>query len=407
MPGYCIAQLKNKSAEQISFINTESVDAKTITAHHDQPLDALRKACDNRQLLCILPADEVVILQAKLPQGIKTHRLQLALPFALQDQLADKSELYHFVPLGSQDEKGHITVAVMAQTHLQAWQSWLKEQQLHADALLPAVFSLPYQKNAITVLINNNKALVRTQPDQGFFCDTPNLTMMLDTCLQQQPVDTVQVYKRQNDKIELALKAEKKVNIDYQQQTNQAYEEMITKECIAMRAYNLLTGKFRASHKQNKVNKLWLTSVVLVALIILIALINMIVRYSVYQQQNNKLTTQIDAIYKRNFPNSTSIVAPKERMQQKLKTQTGGSEANAFLSLLGKSGMALRKTTGINVQSLGFNNNTLHFSVQADNFAAINQLSMALQQQQLTINTNNARTLGKHVSTDMIIKEDR
>lgn len=406
MPGYCIAQLKNKSATTISYMSADD-NAKHIKTHHEQTLSAFSAASQQCKTLFILPADEVVILQAKLPQGIKPHRIQQALPFALQEQLADKSELYHFVPLGKQQEDGHINVAVIDQTHLQEWISWLKDLGIHADVFLPAMFSLPYHEDAISICINDDSALVRSAPYAGFFSDTHNLTMMLEYTLQQYPAKTLNIYQGQGEEISVTLEAANELNIKHHQQNPNQYEKMLTQQAIANQDCNLLVGMFRARHKQNKVNKLWLTSVILVALIILISVVNMIVRYSVYTQRNSNLIQQIDAIYKQNFPDSTSIVAPKQRMQSKLHTQGDGAQGNVFLTLLGKSGKVLSNANGININAMDFSNKRLRLSLNATNFSAISQLTQQLQQQQLSVTSNNARTRGNAVTTDIIIKEQQ
>ena len=405
MPETCVVQLTNSNppeahCQQLDNHNALQGEARTL------PLTELKATLGDSSIVVLIPADEVIILQAQLPANLKSNRLLQALPFALEEQLSEKPAHYHFVPLGKQNDKGDIAVAVIDKQRLGYWQQCLQEHGLEADCMLPTLLAVPYIENTISIMIDDKHCLVRSGRYRGFFTHRDTLqTLLALHCQEIGGVDRMIVYQYGqqaesfDDPAFATMQIEKANNLHNTSLPDLSIAAMQSLDC------NLLTGEFYSHSKHAKAKRYWLLAVIFLALLVMIAVINVIVQYSVYSHDNAKLNKEITRLYKQNFPNSTDIVAPRERLQSKLHALNAVAEGNPFLSLLGKSGNVFRTADNVTINNIIFSNRTLRLTVSSPDFSHVSKVVQQLNVQQLQVSQSNARTRGKQVTTDIIIKE--
>ncbi|MFO1427522.1 MAG: type II secretion system protein GspL [Steroidobacteraceae bacterium] len=105
------------------------------------PLALAATLAAGRRVVGLLPAATVVSLEAELPARAGA-RLAQAVPYALEEQLAEDIETLHFA-LGARDASGRTPVAVIARDALEAWlarftAAGLAPAALHSEAALIA-----------------------------------------------------------------------------------------------------------------------------------------------------------------------------------------------------------------------------------------------------------------------------
>ncbi|UQB41709.1 hypothetical protein JX580_08510 [Thiomicrospira microaerophila] len=96
----------------------------------------------NQKPIVWVPSRWVSILRVFVP-GKSRHQWQQALPYALEEQLAQPLEELHLVSL-DRDKEGWVTVAVLAKQRMQAWLSALEQANLSQAWLVPECFRLDY-----------------------------------------------------------------------------------------------------------------------------------------------------------------------------------------------------------------------------------------------------------------------
>ena len=82
------------------------------------PLEEALKDVGNRDVIALVPAGQTSTLSCDLPA--KGARLRAALPFALEEQVADEIENLHFAP-GARRAGGDLPVAVVGHEKMIAW----------------------------------------------------------------------------------------------------------------------------------------------------------------------------------------------------------------------------------------------------------------------------------------------
>ena len=98
----------------------------------------------------------------------------------------------------------------------------------------------------------------------------------------------------------------------------------------------------------------------------------------VLQKAAHKNDLEIQAIYKKHFPEATSIVAPRERMEAKLKKIMGESNKNDLFNLLGVIGISLNKTPDISLKNLDYKDNRFNLTVLSSSYTSLDEFSQSL-----------------------------
>lgn len=99
-----------------------------------------------------VPTSQLVIAQVVLP-GSRQSELRAALPYALEEQLSDAVENYHFVILHKQpaQEGTQLQVAVIAKVLMNQWYQALKRLELDNSLLNADCFALPEPETEVSV----------------------------------------------------------------------------------------------------------------------------------------------------------------------------------------------------------------------------------------------------------------
>ncbi len=131
------------------------------------PLHEAAKDVRDRQVIVLVPAGETSTLACDLPA--KGARLLAALPFALEEQVADEIENLHFAP-GVRRSNGGIPVVVVAHDRMNAWLDRLREAGIRPARLVPEDHGLAFVPNTLSLLVAE---------DQVVFNDGVNLEFVM------------------------------------------------------------------------------------------------------------------------------------------------------------------------------------------------------------------------------------
>lgn len=299
--------------------------------------EALASAQIDRDVIVLVPVEDVLLLTVAMPAMPRARLLQ-ALPFALEDQIIADLETQHIVPA---DEiiDGKVTAAAVSHTNMQSWLNQLADWGVQPDRLLPVAAILPEEEKT------------------------------WDAIAQQ--VAVVPVY----DVADLAC------------------------DVMNDKGPNLLQGRYAPKKSRFKKSKKTAAIVgVLAAAWLVLLLAYPIVSYLMLHQRVNAVQAQIAAIYHREFPNASSVVAPKLRMEEKLHQVTSQLGSNKFLLLSGYVGKGMQAAPGITLKRLQFQGNRLTLEVSADSVAGFSAFTAYLSGQGLAVKQQNANITGARVN---------
>lgn len=341
---------------------------------------SVAKDCD---VYVVVPAQDVLLTQAELPK-LTRQRLLQALPFALEEQLIDDVNDLHFA-IGDYQADGTLPVAVVSKQKMTFWLNLLEQRGIAPQAFIPAIFALPVPEHDWQINTYDNQCVIRTGKMSGFACEQDNLETLLKLKLAELP---------ENQVIDLV-------------RTQFSYLELLEKLANTIQSLhfiNLLQGVHQAKPQSTKIRKIWFAAGYILLACIALAFISNIFSFFILHHQANKLETEINQIYKRNFPQASSVVAPRERMAEKLRTVSGQASKNNIFAVLGKLGKSMTDSHGVRIQNLDFREQQLTLEVSAATFDNLDSFIRVLTQQGLTVKQQNAAAVGTQVKATLLIR---
>lgn len=327
-------------------------------------------------ITAIVPAADVLLTQTNLPK-LNRHKLLQALPYALEENLIEDVTQLHFA-IGDQQADGTVPVAVVAKSKIQLWIDAFKSVDIEPLNMIPMTLALPQNEDVWQVYSYHQSKIIRTGKYTGFAADDS----MFENVLSVMP-----------DKPEIQL----------QDLSNKTLLERISITLPTVPPINLLQGPYRSKRKTSRTKNVWKYAGFAAATWLAAAFLSNLISFLILHFQASSIDSQIEHIYYQHFPHATSTVAPRERMEQKLKEITSAAQKNNFLSLLATVGKSLSHTTGIRLQNLDYRNGLLTLDVSSATFDSLDMLTRDLNANGLTVKQQNSATSGSQVKATLLI----
>ena len=339
----------------------------------------------DEQVILLLPAAEVLLLELDLP--IKgNQQLRKALPFALEEWLSDDVDTFHTVwhRQPQPQSPGSVYVAAINKAKFNSLIIEFYAVGLQLTGVYSEVLGLSYQADKITVAIEGQKVLIRTQKWLGGGSDTEVLPFILEKCLAEHP-EALPVYLEN-------------VAIDLLQPAPDTLAGTL----------NLLTESYQQNTKTQTPWKRWLPA--LMVFFITLALQQGFLLHSVWQKKDasSQLETQTQALFKQTFPEIKRIVNIKAQAEQQLielKKQSV-KKGSVFIDILYQTGEVFNANPALELKKLDFINNALLVHFMAPNVATVDEVKQQIESVgQLTVSILALESKQDHAEVDFEIKQ--
>ncbi len=344
-------------------------------------IDDLKIYAQGFDITVIIPGEDCLLSSATLPK-LNRQRLLQALPFALEEQLIADVQDLHFA-MGEYQTDGTMPVAIIKRQLMEAYIEMLKQAGIEAHTMVPATLALAYIPKQWHVYVLKNICLVRTGKYQGFACDHENIATFLT--------------------LQLAASSEQPEIIMHETSCidKNVLENM--NDSLHTASINLLQGQYASKQTSSLTKKIWRASGYIAASWIALLFLNHVVSYFMLEHALHKSELAIHTIYKKHFPAATSMVAPRERMQEKLKKFSSDANKNYILNLLAMIGNSMHQSPVIHVKQFDFREHSLTLTMVAPSFDALDRFSQSLKQQGLNVKQQSAGITGAEVKANLMI----
>ncbi|OGT45517.1 MAG: type II secretion system protein GspL [Gammaproteobacteria bacterium RIFCSPHIGHO2_12_FULL_41_20] len=398
--------MQTESAETADSLQAYGVllnsEGAVIEVLPGAPLATFVSLVKDREVVVVVPAADVLLVKVNLPQ-LQHQNLRKALPYALEEQLADDVEELHFA-LGPSLANGEYVVAVVAKQKMQAWIQALREHHIEPIKMLPLSLTLPLSAHTWSVAVLPDHMLVKTSPGQGLVCDNANLQTLL-MLKWQESVDKPQVIHGFNYTATACLPLE--VAGCLVKERLYPIEQSFTDfSRVAQQhdALNLLQGPYQAKRQWRQLKNTWMVSGILIAACIGMLFFSQIVSYVILATRSYQMEHVIAAIYHRQFPEAQAVVAVKTRMEDKLRKVLTQATGDPLFVLLSSVSQAVTQFPQVHLERFDFQHGQLTLNVTASSFEFLDQFTQFLDQQGMSVKQENAATQGGEVKADLVIQ---
>jgi type II secretory pathway component PulL len=288
-----------------------------------------------------------------------------------------------------------VQVAVIESARLSGWLEQLREQQLVPMAVYAESDALPNAPASMTVLIDQQQAIICSPSGDLTIVDEPSVQAALELLLDQQleqlendltvvPINllvycnsaTYQRYHELWDRLRMRVQ-----DIDVLQ-TDAGALPLLATRIASKGGVNLLQGDFAPKTEFPLRWQQWRVAAMLLAAVLLLSLVVKGAEFFQLNRANTALNAAASQVLAQTFPAAANAPDP----WSELRTRLGANEPTApksnamFADVLQVLSKAFAQTSGIQMQSMSFRSGELRLQLTAPDVASLDQLRQLISE---------------------------
>lgn len=366
----------------------------------NEELGSLAELAEGRNVYVLLSGADVNLQRLELPTA-KLRQLDKALPYLLEDRLADEVEALYFAQLSKQGKI--VYAAVMEKEWFAGLMNRFKKWGIKLTNIIPEVLAIPDdgQQHGLKV---NGEWLIRKSSWIGTTIPESWLPFYLpESSGGQTESDEGTASVVLHSSSDMILDG----NSSVQYQLCDEYA-MLSAGVISARC-SLLTGEFKPHSSGRKYWNIWKKCVY--ALLALLVIWGVKVGFET-TQINNQVTAlhqESERIFREIFPGKQRIPTNsylKRQFSNELAALSGGAQGTTVLTIFENIAQALANKHNIEMQSFSYDAARTEVKVdfKGNDFSAFEEIRIALEQsftvQQGPLNKSNDQVFGSYILTE-------
>ena len=348
-------------------------------------LELAVRRVESRRVVVLVPATEVLMTSADLPVRGGTKVLQ-ALPFALEEQLAEDVDKLHFAPGVRAEEARGLPVAVTTRSNMDQWLERLSSAGIRPQIVMPDAYGLPPEPGGVSALLDRDLVYLRNGADQpmvfqGLLLDqalelagvgvegaTPaatatRLTVFLGQRRHQGQTELWNQLRQRFADVEIRL-------------LPQGPLPHLAINAVRFPDVNLLQGPYAPATSSSALWQPWRAAASLAAVCVAVALGVQSVHFFKLRAEEARLDANIEEVFQSALPGTPLSTDPRRQLERELEAVRGGTGAadRPFLEILSVLGSVLRETPDARVEALSFRNDTMDLRLTVPSVGTLDQI---------------------------------
>jgi general secretion pathway protein L len=371
-----------------------------------------------RSVIVLVPAGDISTLTVDLPA--RGARLRAALPFALEEQVADEIENLHFAP-GKRFPGGRLPVAVVTHDKMADWLGRLDDAGISAAQLIPENHGLAYVPNTLSVLAAEDQVMFNDGTELEFVLqgvkpsDALVAAGVLDADAQSEEDAATSrhllVYcEPTDDKLFehdwTALRHELE-SVDI----NLLPDGVLPRLAVTVASgagINLLQGRYGEKIDIGGIFRPWRTAAMLFLAMGLLGLAGKAIDYYQLTTEETALRQQFADEYRKIRPGDSNEIMDPAGLVLSIRRGLGGSASapQVFLPSLQHLAMALRDAADTEIQVIAYRAGVVDVRLTAPDVATLDQIRKSVSESaQFTATIQSTDQVGDRVNSRIQIRE--
>lgn len=392
-----IIYFHDNEADKISWIIREN----GIVTHQPQSgtLADLPTTNLNLDVVVYVPTENIIMLSVILPVMPAAQRAQAAL-YALEEQLVEDVQNLHAV-VWEQHQDHLYGVAIIQKTLLQNWLDKLRAVNIVPTKMFADVITIPAEENEWAVVSHDELIYVKIDKNMGFAIESDYVQTILQEMITNQKIlpQQIRVYDKHDKILSLLFNG-----------FNVPVITVLENEKLDSRYFwvnfnynlvncNLLQGEMLPQESlYEKYNYLRMPLILSAILVILIFITN-VTKWFFLNHEENVLQKQIASIYMQIFPEATSVINPRARIEQLVSKSNEAQQGNDFFNILGIVGKVIQNTPQIKLHAISYSNNQLIIDVEVINANVLQQFNDQLGKYPIKIKQGETLSSGTTITS--------
>jgi general secretion pathway protein L len=330
----------------------------------------LPRNCSRR--VGVVRGSEIVVRHAALPTRSRAKALA-ALPYSLEDGLAEDVDSLHFALLGW--DAGGAIAAVVSRQRMDAWLTQAREAGLGLDAIVPDFLLAPRHPQAQTTVLTDRSGnvLVRDGEATGLFLDRDNVPLWWHR--QADPGIAVATNDAELARELIALGA---TNVS-EWPVGADMRDWLGAQPPALQ-FNLLQGDYQPRHAQASGRRL-VPAAALLAAALAVKVGGDGVEYYLLKTEGARLEAQMRETYLSVFPDARKLDYPRRDMERRAAQLRAGYSGGAEFQQLLATVSRVASAAGTRVEDINFRDNSLVVTCTVADFSALDRLKQRFEKE--------------------------
>lgn len=352
-----------------------------------------------RKVLVVIPNEEVVLTTVTIPSKNKKQLLQ-AIPFALEDSVAEDIEDLHFVAHQTSDNTD-TQVGIINRDLLAQYLIKLRSKGITTHFILPEVLTLKTEPKAWTISKRDNKSQivnVRLSDFSGFSCNEGLLDLFISEQLEKSAPETI-ITNLSEELLPESLASFKKHSND---------PALIDIKSVSSALPLNLLNNYIPNRKTSSINwKAWKPVGVFASLLAVSWLGIFTWQNNQLQKQSTQLNQQIESTFKSVFPKKRIVngaAAQQLDIELKQLKKAIGKTVDSPLPLLSDIGPLLKEFKDLILNEVKYQENELSLVIQAPSLIRLETFKEdAANKANLKVDIKNSTTTSNNVEATLLI----
>lgn len=338
-------------------------------------LTALAALAGQARLWLVAPGEALTLHRLPLPSR-KRSTWARAVPYALEDQVADDLEALHFAPATTPDGNS-LPVAVIHRDLLRGWLDACAQAGFTPNAVIPEPLLLPWQPGDWSVVLENQRAVVRTGRWEGFAIEPNTLDLLLQQAIAGAGDAMPQRLRVWGGPPPAIIGLEPHI----EDSTPEALR-VFASTGLPTAPINLLQGPYGPQAQWGPWQRPWRAAAALAAAWLLVQGFVLAQEHWSLRREQTTLRTTMEQVYKDAVPGATRIVNPRVQLETRWRElRPSAPRGSPFLELLYQGGQPLADFKDISLRSFSYRDGQLELNLAGGSPATLDQLQQKLRQQ--------------------------
>lgn len=402
---------------------------------HQGELPNLTQYAQGRQITVLANSADVRLHQHFMATK-PTRQIIKALPFMLEDELAEDIDALHIAPQDSGFDKAlnkfWLNIAIVNKSMIQQWMEVLSAAGLHSKRFIPESLCMPYDLESndrqLSMLALGNGWVIREDEWQGRFVESQWLPIYVSQLTHKnQGDDSVDgdevegTAGNKNTASQLLLQSysplPNDVKLEFENANGVALVEaepelpmLLLAKGANLVKWNLLQGELAPKKQVSKNWQIWRSVGVIALLVFVLEFVSKAVHWHNVEQDLVRHKAELVSLYQSAFPKEKVRVALlKRQLTRKVAAVSGGvsTSDDGFLKLMLKLTPVLQQHSGVESESFRYDasRGELRISANAPSFQQFEQFRIAIEKLGLEVKQGAVSNEGKIVSGTINVKE--
>jgi general secretion pathway protein L len=351
-------------------------------------LEEAAAAVGENAVIVLLPAADILLTSVHVPARLNA-KVRTALPFALEENLADDVENLHFA-IGERQENDRLSVAIVTHEKMSRWLQRLSEVGIEAAIVVAENQGLAKIPGTMSVLIDNATVMFNDGADAEFSMQDVKPS---DVLVMTGHLGETQQEDGDNSTHLVAFctpEEEEKLSHDWIALRNELHsvdvnvlpDGVLPKLAVTVAAghgINLLQGRYGKKTEYGRLLRPWKVAALLMLALAFVAVAMKGVAYYQLTGDEADLRAQFNAEYRLLRPADTrEIVDPVATVESLLRGAGTSSAPQVFLPSLHELGAAIAANAGAKIETITYRAGVIDLRLTTPDVATLDNIQKAV-----------------------------